>query len=163
MALSALLSHFNSMIIAGLSRSLFVEGIQCLQNPFQTAVPLFLYNKLERCNTQAKLHRPTHSHHYTLKQKFQNENTLGSDRASSKGYIVRWVEAPSNKLLTTAFEASLESVAVTLQAKRRQQDSRDSYGAPKSQSIRGSTPWSGWKTIYALIVMVRFCMPLRCC
>ena len=33
--------------------------------------------------------------------------TLGSDRASSKGYIVRWVEAPSNKLLTTAFEASL--------------------------------------------------------
>lgn len=113
MALSALLSHFNSMIIAGLSRSLFVEGIQCLQNPFQTAVPLFLYNKLERCNTQAKLHRPTHSHHYTLKQKFQNENTLGSDRASSKGYIVRWVEAPSNKLLTTAFEASLESVTVT--------------------------------------------------
>ena len=39
--------------------------------------------------------------------------TLGSDRASSKGYIVRWVEAPSNKLLTTAFEASLESVTVT--------------------------------------------------
>ena len=38
---------------------------------------------------------------------------LGSDRASSKGYIVRWVEAPSNKLLTTAFEASLESVTVT--------------------------------------------------
>ena len=53
--------------------------------------------------------------------------TLGSDRASSKGYIVRWVEAPSNKLLTTAFEASLESVAVTLQAKRRQKDNRDSY------------------------------------
>ena len=52
---------------------------------------------------------------------------VGSDRASSKGYIVRWVEAPSNKLLTTAFEASLESVAVTLQAKRRQQDNRDSY------------------------------------
>lgn len=38
---------------------------------------------------------------------------MGSDRASSKGYIVRWVEAPSNKLLTTAFEASLESVTVT--------------------------------------------------
>ena len=49
------------------------------------------------------------------------------DRASSKGYIVRWVEAPSNKLLTTAFEASLESATVTLQAKRRQQDNRDSY------------------------------------
>ena len=39
--------------------------------------------------------------------------TLGSDCASSKGYIVRLVEAPSNKLLTTAFEASLESVTVT--------------------------------------------------
>ena len=53
--------------------------------------------------------------------------TLGSARASSKGwYIVRWVEAPSNKLLTTAFEASLESAAVTLQAKRRQQGNRDS-------------------------------------
>ena len=38
---------------------------------------------------------------------------MGSDCASSKGYIVRWVEAPSNKLLTTAFEASLESVTVT--------------------------------------------------
>ena len=50
----------------------------------------------------------------------------GADRASSKGYIVRWVEAPSNKLLTTAFEASLESVAATLQAKRRQQGNRDS-------------------------------------
>ena len=32
----------------------------------------------------------------------------------------------SNKLLTTAFEASLESAAVTLQAKRRQQGNRDS-------------------------------------
>ena len=53
--------------------------------------------------------------------------TLGSDSASSKGYIVRWVETPSNKLLTAVFEASLESVAVTLQAKRRQQDNRDSY------------------------------------
>ena len=29
-------------------------------------------------------------------------STLGSDSASSEGYIVRWVEAPSNKLLTTA-------------------------------------------------------------
>ena len=34
------------------------------------------------------------------------------------------MEAPLNKLLTTAFEASLESAAVTLQAKRRQQDNR---------------------------------------
>ena len=63
-----------------------------------------------------------------------NIGLLGSDRASSKGDIVRWVEAPSNKLLTTAFEASLESAVVTLQAKRRQQDNRDSYWAPKSQS-----------------------------
>ena len=53
--------------------------------------------------------------------------TLGSARASSKGYIVRWVEAPSNKLLTTAFEASLESAAATLQAKRRQQGYRYVY------------------------------------
>ena len=52
---------------------------------------------------------------------------LRSDRASSEGDIVRWVEAPSNKLLTTAFEASLESVAVTLQAKRGQQDNMDGY------------------------------------
>ena len=41
------------------------------------------------------------------------EEMSGSDRASSKGYIVRWVEAPSNKLLTTVFEASLESATVT--------------------------------------------------
>ena len=56
----------------------------------------------------------------------ENE-TLGSDRASSEGRAIRQVELLSNKLLTTAFEASLESVAVTLQAKRRQQDNRDSY------------------------------------
>ena len=42
------------------------------------------------------------------------------DRASSEGRAIRQVELLSNKLLTTAFEASLESVAVTLQAKRRQ-------------------------------------------
>ena len=63
--------------------------------------------------------------HYRKKDHYKKQ--LGSDRASSEGYIVRWVETPSNKLLTTAFEASLESVAVTLQAKRRQQDNRDSY------------------------------------
>lgn len=40
------------------------------------------------------------------------EEDIGSDRASSKGYIVRWVEAPSNKLLTIAFEASLGCVTV---------------------------------------------------
>ena len=35
------------------------------------------------------------------------------DRASSKGRAIRQVEILSNKLLTTAFEASLESVVVT--------------------------------------------------
>ena len=40
---------------------------------------------------------------------------------------LKQAETPSNKLLTTAFEASLESVAATLQAKRRQQDNRGSY------------------------------------
>ena len=34
------------------------------------------------------------------------------DRASSKGCTIQWGEIPSNKLLTTAFEASLERVAV---------------------------------------------------
>ena len=34
------------------------------------------------------------------------------DRASSKGCTSRRVEIPSNKLLTTAFEASLECVTV---------------------------------------------------
>ena len=34
------------------------------------------------------------------------------DRASSKGRAIRQVEILSNKLLTTAFEASLECVTV---------------------------------------------------
>ena len=38
--------------------------------------------------------------------------TLVSDRASSKGRAIRQVEILSNKLLTTAFEASLECVTV---------------------------------------------------
>ena len=38
---------------------------------------------------------------------------LGSDCASSKGYIVRWVEAPSNKLLTTAFAPVITNVKVS--------------------------------------------------
>ena len=36
----------------------------------------------------------------------------GSVCASSKGYAIRQVEILSNKLLTTAFEASLECVTV---------------------------------------------------
>ena len=39
--------------------------------------------------------------------------TLVPDRASSKGRAIRQVEILSNKLLTTAFEASLEPVTVT--------------------------------------------------
>ena len=38
--------------------------------------------------------------------------TLVPDRASSKGRAIRQVEILSNKLLTTAFEASLECVTV---------------------------------------------------
>ena len=55
------------------------------------------------------------------------KKTLVPDSASSEGRAIRQVEILSNKLLTTAFEASLKSAAVTLQAKRRQQDNRDSY------------------------------------
>ena len=88
--------------------------------------------------------------------------TLGSDCASSKGYIVRWVEAPSNKLLTTAFEASLESVTVTC---RLSVDSKITGIAIEHRNpkvTRESTSWSGWKTTYVFIVMVRFYIPLRC-
>ena len=53
------------------------------------------------------------------------------DRASSEGRAIRQVELLSNKLLTTAFEASLGCVAVMRRAKRRQRGSRDSYRAPK--------------------------------
>ena len=43
------------------------------------------------------------------------------------------VEILSNKLLATAFEASLGCMAVTSYAKSRQQGNRDSYRASKSQ------------------------------
>ena len=49
-------------------------------------------------------------------------------------YIIRQVEILSNKLLATAFEASLGCMAVTSYAKRRQQGNRDSYRAPKSHN-----------------------------
>ena len=55
-----------------------------------------------------------------------------SDRASSKEYIVRWVEAPSNKLLTTAFEASLEPVTVT---RRLSVDKRMCWKINEGESI----------------------------
>ena len=40
------------------------------------------------------------------------KKTLVPDRASSEGRAIRQVEILSNKLLTTAFEASLECVTV---------------------------------------------------
>ena len=84
------------------------------------------------------------------------------DRASSEGRAIRQVELLSNKLLTTAFEASLWCVAVMRRAKRRQRGSRDSYRAPKYQQTRASTLWSEGKTICGFIVKVRFHTALRC-
>ena len=84
------------------------------------------------------------------------------DRASSEGCAIRQVELLSNKLLTTAFEASLGCVAVMRRAKRRQRGSRDSYRAPKYQQTRASTLWSEGKTICGFIVKVRFHTALRC-
>ena len=84
------------------------------------------------------------------------------DRASSEGRAIRQVELLSNKLLTTAFEASLGCVAVMRRAKRRQRGSRDSYRAPKYQQTRASTLWSEGKTICGFIVKVRFHIALRC-
>ena len=49
----------------------------------------------------------------------------GSGSASSEGRAIRQVEILSNKLLTTAFEASLGCVAVMRRAKRRQQGCRE--------------------------------------
>ena len=92
----------------------------------------------------------------------KNRVTLGSIRASSEGRAIRQVELLSNKLLTTAFEASLGCVAVMRRAKRRQRGSRDSYRAPKYQQTRASTLWSEGKTICGFIVKVRFHTALRC-
>ena len=47
---------------------------------------------------------------------------------------LRVYSAPSNKLLTTAFEASIEFVAVTLQAKRRQQITGNIYQSERTIS-----------------------------
>ena len=46
------------------------------------------------------------------------------DRASSKGRTIRQVEILSNKLLTTAFEASLECITETRAKRVRQKGSR---------------------------------------
>ena len=45
------------------------------------------------------------------------------DRASSKGRTIRQVEILSNKLLTTAFEASLECITETRAKRVRQKGS----------------------------------------
>ena len=52
---------------------------------------------------------------------------MGSGSAPSYGYIIRQVEILSNKLLATAFEASLGCMAVMSYAKRRQQGNRDNH------------------------------------
>ena len=83
-------------------------------------------------------------------------------RASSEGRAIRQVELLSNKLLTTAFEASLGCDAVMRRAKHRQRGSRDSYRAPKYQQTRASTLLSEGKTICGFIVKVRFHTALRC-
>ena len=72
------------------------------------------------------------------------------------------MEILSNKLLATAFEASLGCMTVTAYAKRRQQGNRDSYRAPKSHKIRAPTLWSGRKAKHGFIVMARFHVVLRC-
>ena len=58
------------------------------------------------------------------------------DRASSEGRAIRQVERLSNKLLTTAFEASLGCVAVMRRAKRRQRGS-----IKKKQCHGGADAW----------------------
>lgn len=83
------------------------------------------------------------------------------DRASSEGRAIRQVGLLSNKLLTTAFEASLGCVAAMRRAKRRQRGSRDSYRAPKYQQTRVSTLWTEGKAICGFIVKVRFHTALR--
>ena len=47
------------------------------------------------------------------------------------------VEIPSGKELTTPPEVSFELLVVTLVAKRKQRDSRDSYRAPKYEYQKG--------------------------
>ena len=56
---------------------------------------------------------------------------MGTGSASSEGCTIRQVEILSNKLLTTAFEASPPCITVMQWTKRRQQGCRDSYPASK--------------------------------
>ena len=49
---------------------------------------------------------------YVKKVPVPGKKTLVPDSASSEGRAIRQVEILSNKLLTTAFEASLECVTV---------------------------------------------------
>ena len=54
-----------------------------------------------------------------------------------KGLEIMRVEIPSGKELTNPPEVSFELLVVTLVAKRKQRDSRDSYPAPKYPNF----PW----------------------
>ena len=71
-----------------------------------------------------QIKRPMHQRLQCIKSGFRKANKVLDialiltqrkkvpDRASSKGRAIRQVEILSNKLLTTAFEASLECVTV---------------------------------------------------
>ena len=72
------------------------------------------------------------------------------------------VEIPSGKELTTPPEVSFELLVVTLVAKRKQRDSRDSYPAPKYQYIRRAMLLPEQKPTCGFIDKVRFHTLLRC-
>ena len=72
------------------------------------------------------------------------------------------VEILSGKELTTPPEVSFELLVVTLAAKRKQRDSRDSYRAPKYQYTRRAMLLSEQKPTCGFIDMVRFHTLLRC-
>ena len=61
---------------------------------------------------------------------------LGAWQCALQGLEIIQVEILSGKELTTPLEVSFELLVVTLVAKRKQQDSRDSYWAPKYQYTR---------------------------
>ena len=99
-------------IVCNVMRRLMTKSLHCTETTSWCVIACLLEGI--RCLSTAK-----------------NRVTLGSIRASSEGRAIRQVELLSNKLLTTAFEASLGCVAVIRRAKRRQRGSRDSYRAPK--------------------------------
>ena len=72
------------------------------------------------------------------------------------------VEILSGKELTNPPEVSFELLLVTTVVKRKQRDSRDSYGAPKYYYIRRAMLLPGQKPTCGFIDMVRFHTLLRC-